>query len=319
MMTQTATDFRRVVDGTHHNPHAVLGAHPTGDGATVIRTLRPNADAVAVVVGDKRVPMAKVYEPAVFEAVIDGSPSDYRLAVTYGSDTHVFDDPYRWLPTLGEIDLHLIGEGRHENLWQVLGAHLRSYDTPSGPVTGTSFAVWAPNARGIRVTGDFDYWSGWSLPMRSLGSSGVWELFVPGVEPGARYKFRILGADSVWREKADPMAFATEVPPATASVVFRPSHEWGDGEWLERRASTQWLAAPMSVYEVHLGSWRPNNWRPTSRTPASPTSSSCRSPNTRTAGPGDTRCRPTTRPRRGSAIPTSSVISSTDCTKPASA
>ena len=167
------------------------------------------------------------------------------------------DDPYRWLPTLGEIDLHLIGEGRHERLWDALGAHVRSYDTPSGPVTGTSFAVWAPTAQGVRVTGDFDGWAGWTHPMRSLGSSGVWEIFVPGVGVGTRYKFRILGRDGVWREKSDPMAFATEIPPSTASVVTALHHEWGDAEWLERRARSTPYAEPMSVYEVHLGSWRP--------------------------------------------------------------
>ena len=138
----------------------------------------------------------------------------------------------------------------------MLGAHVRSYDTPGGTVTGTSFAVWAPNARGVRVVGDFNYWDGRAQPMRSLGSSGVWELFVPGVGDGCRYKFEILGADGVWREKADPMAFATEVPPATASVVHTANYEWRDADWLARRAATSWHAAPMSIYEVHLGSWR---------------------------------------------------------------
>jgi 1,4-alpha-glucan branching enzyme len=138
----------------------------------------------------------------------------------------------------------------------VLGAHVRTYDTPGGAVTGTSFAVWAPNARGVRVTGDFDFWSGAALPMRSLGSSGVWELFVPDVVDGARYKYKILGADSQWRDKADPMAFATEIPPATASVVHTASYEWADEQWLAHRASTNPYTAPMSIYEVHLGSWR---------------------------------------------------------------
>ena len=188
--------------------------------------------------------------------VVDGLPTDYRLEVTYGDETYPVDDPYRWLPTLGEVDLHLIGEGRHEQLWDVLGAHERTYDTPQGPVSGTSFAVWAPNARGVRVVGDFDYWSGRDYPMRSLGSSGVWELFVPGVGKWAKYKFNILGADSVWRQKADPMAFATEAPPATASMVFTSGYEWGDDEWLAARAGTQWHSSPMSIYEVHIGSWR---------------------------------------------------------------
>ncbi len=194
--------------------------------------------------------------PASSPGVVDGSPTDYRLDVTYDSQTFRVDDPYRWLPTLGEVDLHLIGEGRHENLWQVLGAHVRAYDTPGGTVAGTSFAVWAPAARGVRVEGDFDYWSGRAYPMRTLGSSGVWELFIPGVGDGSRYKFQILGADGVWRDKADPMAFAAEVPPATASVVFTSAYKWDDDEWLQRRAETPWHAAPVSIYEVHLGSWR---------------------------------------------------------------
>ncbi|MEP7179527.1 MAG: 1,4-alpha-glucan branching enzyme, partial [Pseudonocardiales bacterium] len=252
----SAPELDRLVSGAHHNPHGVLGAHPTADGKTVIRTLRPEAQAVAAVAGDTRVDLKRIHDAGVFEGALPGALSDYRLVVEYGENTSTVDDPYRWLPTLGEIDLHLIGEGRHENLWQVLGAHVRSYDTPGGTVTGTSFAVWAPNARGVRVVGDFDYWSGRSLPMRMLGSSGVWELFVPDVGAGCRYKFSILGADGQWRDKADPMAFATEVPPATASVVHTSTYEWGDADWLSRRAATSWHAAPMSIYEVHVGSWR---------------------------------------------------------------
>jgi 1,4-alpha-glucan branching enzyme len=255
-LTASAAQLDQLVEGRHHDPHSLLGSHSTGDGRTLIRTLRPEATAVEVVVASGRAPLGLVHDGGVFEAIIDGDPSDYRLDVSYGSTTSTVDDPYRWLPTLGEIDLHLFGEGRHENLWEVLGAHVRTYVTPSGPVSGTSFAVWAPNARGVRVTGDFDYWSGRALPMRSLGSSGVWELFVPGVGDGARYKFRILGADGQWRDKADPMAFATEVPPATASVVHTDAHTWGDAAWLEQRAGTDWTSAPMSIYELHLGSWR---------------------------------------------------------------
>jgi 1,4-alpha-glucan branching enzyme len=251
-----SAELERLVGGAHHDPHSVLGAHPTGDGRTVIRTLRPDATGVDLVIGKSRAPLGLVHDGGVFEAIIDGSTPDYRLDVAYGNDHYLVDDPYRWLPTLGEVDLHLIGEGRHENLWDVLGAHVRTYDTPGGPVTGTSFAVWAPNARGVRVAGDFNFWMGHSLPMRSLGSSGVWELFVPEVGDGARYKFQILGADSQWREKADPMAFATEVPPATASVVHTDRHEWNDDAWLEQRAQTSWVSAPMSIYEVHLGSWK---------------------------------------------------------------
>ena len=254
--TVSAAELQQLLDGRHADPHAVLGAHATGDGRTVIRTLRPAADGVDVVVEAGRSPLTLVHDGGVFEAIIDGDPADYRLEVSYGDQTHLVDDPYRWLPTLGEIDLHLIGEGRHENLWEVLGAHVHTYATPAGPVTGTSFAVWAPNALGVRVTGDFDFWSGAALPMRSLGSSGVWELFVPGVGDGSRYKFRILGKDGQWREKADPMAFAAEVAPATASIVYTAQHSWNDAAWLEQRTGTDWTRAPMSIYEVHLGSWR---------------------------------------------------------------
>jgi 1,4-alpha-glucan branching enzyme len=248
-------ELDRLVGGVHHDPHSILGAHATADGRTVIRTLRPEASHVTAVVGDERTPLAHLHD-GVFGGIVDGAPPDYRIEVRYGERLFVVDDPYRWLPTLGDVDLHLIGEGRHENLWQVLGAHVRSYGTPGGTVTGTSFAVWAPNARGVRVVGDFDYWSGRAFPMRSLGSSGIWELFVPGVGDGTRYKFQILGADDRWREKADPMAFATEVPPATASVVFTPRYEWDDADWLAARAGTDARTAPMSIYEVHIGSWR---------------------------------------------------------------
>ena len=148
--------------------------------------------------------------------------------MTYHGTSYPADDPYRYLPTLGEVDLHLIGEGRHEELWKVLGAHVRTLRRPHGQVTGVSFAVWAPNARGVRVIGDFNGWDGRGHLMRVLGSSGVWELFVPDIGAGTHYKFAILGADSVWREKADPMARRTEVPPMTASIVDASDYTWSD-------------------------------------------------------------------------------------------
>ncbi|MTD16718.1 1,4-alpha-glucan branching protein GlgB [Nakamurella sp. YIM 132087] len=248
--------YEKVIGGDTHDPHAILGVHPLGDGRTVIRTLRHHAKGVTLLHDGAEVPLQHVHG-GIFGVVVDGPVGDYRLRVDYGPDaTYEVDDPYRWLPTLGEIDLHLIGEGRHENLWNVLGAHVRSYDTPGGTVDGTSFAVWAPNARGVRVTGDFDHWSGAGTPMRSLGSSGVWELFVPGIGSGTRYKFQILGNDGVWREKADPMAFAAEHYPATASVVTTSAYEWQDADWMTERATKDALNSPMSIYEVHAGSWR---------------------------------------------------------------
>jgi 1,4-alpha-glucan branching enzyme len=248
-------ELERLVGGAHHDPHSLLGMHAVGDGV-VVRALRPGAERVVARIEGKEVPLEHVHA-GVWEARLPGATvTDYRLDVTYHGSTYPTDDPYRYLPTLGEMDLHLIGEGRHEELWKVLGAHVRRYDTPNGAVTGTSFAVWAPSARGVRVIGDFNGWDGTGHPMRVLGSTGVWELFVPDIGAGTHYKYAILGADSVWREKADPLARRTEVPPLTASVVDESDYSWSDEDWLRQRAETAAHAAPMSVYEVHLGSWR---------------------------------------------------------------
>ncbi len=250
-------ELDRLVGGAHHDPHTILGIHP-GPGGLVVRTLRPDATKVVLLVGETRTELVQVHPGGVFAGVLAGraEPVDYRLEVSYGTETHVVDDPYRWLPTLGELDQHLLREGRHERLWDVLGAHEHCYHGPYGEVWGTAFAVWAPNARGVRVTGDFDIWERRAYPMRSLGSSGVWELFVPNVRAGTRYKYSVLGADSVWRDKADPMAFAAEQPPGTASIVYTSSYQWKDHDWLEQRHTRPWHAEPMSIYEVHVGSWR---------------------------------------------------------------
>ncbi|RIJ70820.1 1,4-alpha-glucan branching protein GlgB [Nakamurella silvestris] len=254
--TFDVTAFERVIGGETHDPHGLLGAHPQDDGRTLVRTLRHHARSVTLIHDGTEVPFSHTHG-GIWTAVVDGPVGDYRVKVDYADDAvYLVDDPYRWLPTLGEIDLHLIAEGRHEQLWEVLGSHVRSYDTPGGTVTGTSFAVWAPNARGVRVTGDFDHWTGSGQPMRSLGSSGVWELFVPDIGVGTRYKYQILGQDRVWRDKADPLAFYSEVPPATASVVSSSEHSWNDDAWIARRAETDALRSPMSIYEVHAGSWR---------------------------------------------------------------
>jgi 1,4-alpha-glucan branching enzyme len=257
----TGDELRAVVEGWSHDPHAVLGAHLTGSG-WVVRTLRPDALSVVVVDEDgARYEARQLHGGGIYEAHLPQQPGDYRIDVTYrdgegGTNTYTIDDPYRWMPTLGELDQHLIREGRHERLWEVLGAHVRRYDTPRGQVTGVSFAVWAPNARGVKVTGDFDSWEARVYPLRSLGSSGVWEIFIPGVQVGSRYRFNVLGADGTWREKSDPMAFATEVPPLNASVITESNYEWRDDEWLTTRAEVGWHERPMSVYEVHAGSWR---------------------------------------------------------------
>jgi 1,4-alpha-glucan branching enzyme len=250
-------ELRRLSAGDHHAPHTVLGAHPHKDpDGVLLRVFRPWAERVTVLVGEDRHELDYEAEGLFTGLLPLAEVPDYRLEVRYAENTVIVDDPYRYLPTLGEVDLHLIGEGRHERLWEVLGAHVRTYQGAGGPVRGTSFAVWAPNARGVRVVGDFNFWDGQAHLMRSLGSSGVWELFLPGVGEGAVYKYEILGRDGIWRQKADPLAFATETPPSTGSVVFGSDYQWSDERWLARRAEARPHAEPMSVYEVHLGSWR---------------------------------------------------------------
>ncbi|MGW1208464.1 1,4-alpha-glucan branching protein GlgB [Streptomyces sp. NPDC002499] len=242
----------RLLSGTHHDPHGVLGAHPV-PGGIAFRALRPYARAVSVVVDGKRTKLASEGD-GLFSGVLplDAIPS-YTLVVTYAEGEHETEDPYRFLPALGELDLHLIAEGRHEELWKALGAEPMNH----AGVTGTRFTVWAPNAQGVRVAGDFTFWDGTALPMRSLGSAGIWELFVPGIGEGARYKFEITSRHGDRFLKADPMARATEVPPATASVVTAAHYEWDDADWMAHRADIPVHEAPFSVYEVHLPSWRP--------------------------------------------------------------
>ncbi|UFU02104.1 1,4-alpha-glucan branching protein GlgB [Ruania suaedae] len=245
----------RVAAGTHHGPHDVLGPH-LHDGVLTIRTMRHLATAVTIRTPDGEVP-ARHERGGIWTVVLPAQEvPDYRVHAVYDDGAAVTDDPYRFLPTVGEMDQHLISEGRHEQLWTVLGARVRRYPSALGEVHGTSFAVWAPNARAVRVVGDFNRWDGRGNAMRALGSSGVWEIFVPGVAAGERYKFEICRSDGSWEMKADPMARATEVPPATASVVEETAYTWDDEAWMTRRAATDPHTGPMSIYEVHLGSWR---------------------------------------------------------------
>ncbi|MFF3039631.1 1,4-alpha-glucan branching protein GlgB [Arthrobacter citreus] len=246
--------------GSYYQPHAVLGAHLDDHGTVTIRTLRPLASEVTAITPEGRAPLRHEHNGiwvGTLPATTPGQVPDYRLEVTYdGVPPALVDDPYRFLPSLGEMDLHLIGEGRHEKLWTVLGANPHHYNSVLGEVDGVSFAVWAPNAKAVRVEGDFNAWDGRIHAMRSLGSSGVWEIFIPDVEPGSRYKFEILGQDGVWREKADPMAKGTEAPPLTGSRVVESTYRFEDQDWMTARAERDPHNSPMSVYEVHLGSWR---------------------------------------------------------------
>ncbi|WP_404951851.1 1,4-alpha-glucan branching enzyme [Streptomyces sp. ARC12] len=245
-------DRGRLLAGDHHAPHDVLGAHPI-PGGVLVRALRPFARSVTVLATGLR---AELHDDGdgFFSGVlpVPEAPA-YRLEVAYDDNTIEVGDPYRFWPAIGELDLHLIGEGRHEELWRALGAEPMEHQG----VAGTRFTLWAPNARGVRITGDFNYWDGTGFPMRSLGSTGVWELFLPGVGEGTLYKYDICRPDGSHTVRADPMARRTEVPPATASIVTASHHEWQDADWMAHRGDRPVHEAPFSVYEVHLASWRP--------------------------------------------------------------
>ncbi|MFF4601372.1 1,4-alpha-glucan branching enzyme [Streptomyces sp. NPDC001339] len=255
-------DRGRLLSGTHHDPHSLLGAHPVR-GGLLIRALRPFAKTVTVIAPGLRATLHSEGD-GLFAGVLPlRTVPAYELLLSYGShdshDSHGDDtlltthDPYRFLPALGELDLHLFSEGRHEQLWQALGARPMEHQG----VTGTRFTLWAPNAQGVRVLGDFNYWDGTACPMRSLGSSGVWELFLPGIGEGELYKFEITRPDGSKTVRADPMARRTECPPATASVVTESHYQWQDADWMTRRGQRPVHESPFSVYEVHLPSWRP--------------------------------------------------------------
>lgn len=244
----------------HHDPHSVYGWHPLDNGDAIVRTRQIGAKKVELVAKCGKTREMEPLGDDIFGLYIKkgGSGGGYGLRITWDNDavTDTFD-PYFFLPTLGELDIHLIREGRHERLWEVLGAHVREIETENfGPVSGTSFAVWAPNAAGVAVIGDFCGWNPNQYPMRSLGESGVWEIFIPGVGDGDVYKFAIHTQEG-WRlDKADPMARRTEEPPRTGSIVTTSTYEWNDDQWLATRAETDHLSKPISIYEVHLGSWR---------------------------------------------------------------
>ncbi|CAN5262530.1 1,4-alpha-glucan branching protein GlgB [soil metagenome] len=250
-----ANEIGRLARGEHHDPHAVLGAHPV-DGGSVVRAFHPDAQSAALVTSEgEPTPMEPVGGGLWAGLVPDLAPGQfaYRIRYTFlDGNAWELDDPYRFSPTLGEVDLHLIGEGTHERLYDVLGAHPRSHQG----IAGVGFAVWAPNARSVRIVGDFDRWDGRLMPMRSLGATGVWELFVPGIGAGELYKFEILGSDGKLRLKADPLSFAMQVRPETASRVWDPAvYPWTDDAWMAERATRHPYRSPMAAYEVHLGSW----------------------------------------------------------------
>ena len=250
-----------LVECRHENPFELLGPHPvqmpTGKKISV-RAYLPHSSKAWIAhpsQGEAR-PMQRIHPSGLFEAVcpwLDSKESSYQLRVTdQAGNTSTMHDPYSFPPLLTEFDLYLIGEGRHLDAYSKLGAHRREIDG----VTGVNFAVWAPNASGVSVVGDFNEWDGRRHPMQKRVPSGIWELFVPGINSGEKYKFRVnQGASST--DKCDPYGFAAEVPPLTASIVADlDTYTWNDQPWIENRQQTNQLEQPISVYEVHLGSWR---------------------------------------------------------------
>jgi 1,4-alpha-glucan branching enzyme len=263
----TRTD-RAAVDAllaaAHGDPFGVLGWHEVAPGVHVVRCLLPGARRVSVLdEADRDRGALAPLAPGVFAGRVDAPQGRfaYRLAV---DGTRIVDDPYRFGVVLGELDLHLLAQGTHWRAWRALGANARTIDG----IAGTAFAVWAPNARRVAVVGGFNGWDARAHPMRRRVEAGVWELFVPGVGDGELYKFEILGVHGERLQKGDPYARHAEPPPATASRVrHERSFAWNDAAWLASRATRPSREAPMSIYEVHLGSWmrhpdgRPHGYR----------------------------------------------------------
>ena len=253
-------DLAAILAADHSDPFSYLGMHQhktaTSDDL-IVRAFLPHALSVDVLRTDGTVAgtLANADDTGLFSGTIPGdAPFAYRLRVTYEGAVTDIDDPYSFPPVLGDLDVHLMAEGNHHRAWSKLGAHVVTLAGTSG----VAFAVWAPNARAVSVIGDFNYWDSRRHPMRRRHGSGVWELFLPGATAGTRYKYEIRGANGYTQpQKADPYAAYAEKPPATASIVAPPSaHVWGDGAWMERRGQANSPSAPMSIYEVHLGSWK---------------------------------------------------------------
>jgi 1,4-alpha-glucan branching enzyme len=250
-------ETQAIVAGDHPDPFAFLGLHEADDEHMVVRAFLPEARSVTVLDARSQRPIValqRVHDAGVFAGSIDRHDRfPYRLVVDWQGRKVELEDPYRFPPWLGEMDLHLFAEGTHLTLYEKLGAHVTELEGTQGVV----FAVWAPNARRVSVIGDFNNWDGRRHAMRKHPGAGLWEIFVPGLRPGERYKFEIKAQDGAILLKADPFAFAAERPPKTSSMVFdlgKPN--WQDGAWMAERQRRADRAAPISVYEVHLGSWR---------------------------------------------------------------
>jgi 1,4-alpha-glucan branching enzyme len=246
-----------LAEGTHNNPFAILGVHQAGKGR-VVRTLQPQAESVSLIDGAGKVlaAMERVHKRGVFAAKMPSRLRRYRYRIELpGGDTYDCEDPYRFPTSLGEVDLYLLGEGSHRNIHRALGAHCIELLG----VHGTRFAVWAPNASRVSVVGSFNDWDGRRHVMRLHPANGIWEIFLPDVRPGDLYKFELLDQSGKRLPiKSDPLAHYFEPPPGNASVVYKSRYSWSDDNWFAQRPGDPDLDRPISIYEVHAGSWQRN-------------------------------------------------------------
>ncbi|MBU2962237.1 1,4-alpha-glucan branching protein GlgB [Citreicella sp. C3M06] len=252
-----APDFHRLINGHHDDPFALLGPH-VFDGARHVTAFDPGAEEMWAMIGEDSHRLEPVAEaPGIFRGPVPGDLPYYLRGSAQGRHWD-YEDAYRFGPVLGELDEYLLGEGSHLRLWEALGAHVMQHEDQHG----THFAVWAPNARRVSVVGDFNGWDGRRHAMRRRGATGVWEIFIPYAGDGAFYRYEIIGADGAMQpRKADPVGFGSEHPPANASIVRDiRAYDWSDSGWLGTRAEAQQREAAISVYEVHLPSWRRKDW-----------------------------------------------------------
>jgi 1,4-alpha-glucan branching enzyme len=256
-----------IIRTDHHDPFQILGSHQVnykGKKAVVIRAFLPDSEKVEVVDTENgdTFKMNKLHDAGFFEGIITSRNKtfSYRLKSYYPNGASAeFYDSYAFLPTIGETDQYLFNEGNHHSIYEKLGAHIIFVDYYKDKLGGISFGVWAPNARRVSVIGDFNSWDGRRHVMRSLGNSGIWEIFVPGLQVGQNYKFEIKLKNGALIEKSDPYAFYSELRPKTASKIYDISgYEWNDKDWLEERAQKEWKREPVSIYECHLGSFMRN-------------------------------------------------------------
>lgn len=242
----------RLLHGDHYDPHSILGLHTLPNKKKIIRLWRPSAHTIHMELRGTIVTPYLVHEAGLFayKAPEDCTHLDYKV---YHQNGLLAYDPYAFWPTCGEIDQYLFGQGTHYRLYDILGGRLTTHQN----IAGVKFTVWAPNAKRVSVVGDFNYWDGRVNPMRSMGQSGLWELFIPGLKEGLAYKYEILTQGDELLLKADPFAYSNELRPATASIIASvDKFAWSDHEWLTKRASTKDHPKPINIYEVHLGSWR---------------------------------------------------------------